>query len=131
MNSIKPIEITNAIITRVTLRIERGFVLDSWVFVEYESGGQGFGGFVLGGYPDTRAGHHDEQTNIAAEWIVSVMRAADVEDWDHLKGRSIRVRREGGFNGVILGIGHITKNDRWFMARERFAQMMKKSEAPA
>lgn len=127
------IEVVNAIIDSAHIKIERGFLLDSWIFVKYESGGQGFGGFVLGGIGDEKvpASRHAEQPNLAAEWIVSILRAADVEDWKDVPGKAVRIRRESGWGGKIIGIGHITKSDRWFMPAQRFAELIREQEAHA
>jgi hypothetical protein len=125
------VETVNAIIESARIGFERGFILDSWLSLDYSGSGQGFGGYVLGGFSDggkCPAAEHGHQPNFAAEWIVSVMRAADVENWADLKGKCVRVRRESGFNGRILGIGHITRDDRWFMPRDRFAALIKKLE---
>ena len=113
-------ETVNAIIEKATLVMERGFILSSWVFLNYGNSGQGFGGFTLGGSHGL-AGRHDQQANFAAAWIVGVMCAADVDDWSMLPGRAVRVRRNRtGSSGDIIGIGHITVDDRWFMPREVF-----------
>jgi len=122
------IEVVNAIIDSAHIKIERGFLLDSWIFVKYESGGQGFGGFVLGGIGDEKvpASRHAEQPNLAAEWLVSVLRAAGVEKWSEVPGKVIRVRRDHeGFGGRILGIGHAIKDDCWFMPEQRIAQLQR------
>jgi hypothetical protein len=116
-------EVVNAIIDSATIGFSRGFILDSWVQLNYESGSQGFGGFVLGGTPDAKAGDHSGP-NIAAEWIVSILRAADVDTWSALPGKSVRVRRGEGWGGKVLAIGHITKSDRWFCPEERFTAML-------
>lgn len=125
------IEIVNAIIESADIRIERGFMLDSWLSLDYGGTGQGFGGFVLGGFGDERvpAARHAEQPNLAAEWIISILRAADVENWKDVPGKSVRVRRESGWNGMVVGIGHITKDDRWFLPAQRFAEMIAAREA--
>jgi hypothetical protein len=123
-------ETVNAVIDSARIGVERGCFLDSWVFLNFEIGTQGFGGFVLGGEPGVTAGEHKSQPNLAAEWIMSVLRAADVEDWSKLKGRSVRVRRETGWNGKIRGIGHIIKDDRWFMPEEAFDFLLDRAKAP-
>lgn len=99
--------IQNAIISAATLRIERGFILDSWVHCDYGGCSQGFGGFAL--YLNKTAKHHSVLSE-AGHWIYRVMEIAGVEDWAHLKGRAIRVRAT---DGRINAIGHIIKED-WF-----------------
>lgn len=108
-------EIRNAIITAATLRIERDFILDSWVHVLLGGAGQGFGGFAL--YLGKLATHHTVESP-AGHWIYRVLEIAGVKDWDRLEGKAIRVRIE---NGRIEAIGHIV-NDDWFDPRKDFAE---------
>jgi hypothetical protein len=116
--------IRNAIIEAATLYIERGFILTSFVHLDYGGSGQGYGGYTLGGLPGSAAGAHGDCGNIAAEWITGIMRAADVEDWKSLPGKSVRVRlSEAGLGGQIEAIGHIIRDDRWFDAKEAFARI--------
>jgi len=118
--------ITNGIIRKASVGFDRDIFLSCWVFIEHEGGGtQGFGGWILGATPDAAAGNHASQPNLAGEWIVSVLRAADVESFSDVVGKSIRVvRATSGWNETILGIGHIIKDDRWFMAKERMESML-------
>lgn len=107
-------DIQNAVIDCVTLRIERGFILDSWVHVAFGGGSsQGFGGFAL--YLNKTATSHSIRSE-AGHWIYRVMEIAGVEDWAHLKGKAIRVCSEGG---RIVAIGHIVKDD-WFYPQKDF-----------
>ncbi len=117
----------NAIINSATLTLERGFILSSFIHLEYDDGGQGFGGYSLGGASGTNFGDHTGG-NFAAEWIVNVLRAADVEDWAKLTGKAVRIRKKGGWSSPIVGIGHIIKDDRWFYPEEAF-ERLKASEA--
>lgn len=127
------IEVVNAIIESARICISRGFLLDSWLSLDYGGTGQGFGGYVLGGIGDEKvpSAQHAEQPNLAAEWIVSILQAAGVDDWKDVPGKAVRVRREEGFNGRVTGIGHITRNDRWFLPEQRFAQMTQGRSHPA
>src|SRR5258708_1693693 len=118
-------EVVNAVIESATIRSDREFILLSHVFVNYETGTQGFGGYVLGGAKGWKAGEHADSPNLAAEWIVSILMAAGVEDWAQLPGCAVRIHREVGWSGKILGIGHIIKSDRWFFPSERFAAMQR------
>jgi hypothetical protein len=47
------------------------------------------------------------------------IQVAGVSDWSKVVGKSIRVKRESGLNGKVIGIGHITK-DIWFIPSEDF-----------
>ncbi len=124
-NTDKGAVVLNARIESVSIGLDRDAFLCGWVRVEKQDGfHQGFGGFVLGGIPGTKAGRHSEQRNLAAEWMVGVMRAADVEKYQDASGKIIRVRMCGdGFHATISAIGHAIKDDRWFCPAEAFKKM--------
>lgn len=107
-------EVCNAVISAATLRQERGFMLDSWIQVDYGDSGQGFGGFAL--YIG-RSGAHHRVESFAGHWLWRVMEIAGCEDWEHVVGKAIRCRVE---DGRILAIGHIIKDD-WFEPAADFA----------
>ena len=117
----------NAQIEKISIGLDRGFALCGWVHVKRQDGfHQGFGGFVLGGLPDSGAGRHGAQKNLAGEWLVSVMRAADVEDYSKAVGKVIRIRLDGeGFGSTITAIGHPLDEDKWFEPKSKFAEMTK------
>lgn len=111
--------IVNAVIEDASVGFDRGVFLGAWLSLNYGGTAQGFGGYVLGGTPDCKAGRHAEQPNLAAEFIVGCLRAADVEQWSQLKGKTIRVRKTDDW-GDIIAIGHIVKDDCWFEPKARF-----------
>lgn len=122
--------IENGRITSADIVFSRGFALDCWIMLEFDGSGQGFGGYVLGGNPfDTSAvcARHEEQRNLAADFIGGVMAVADVEKFSALTGKVIRVRRESPF-GAIEAIGHAFK-DRWYEPRIRMEMLARKVEA--
>lgn len=113
----------NATITAIRLGIEREFALTLWVDLDFgNSTGQAFGGACIGGVPGVKAGLHHEQRNIAAEYIVGVLRAAGCDDMSKLVGRNVRVRCDEA-SDKIVAIGHITKEDRWFTPAEAFKRL--------
>lgn len=114
--------ITNAIIDSVTLEIERGFVLTGHVFLNFEGGSQGYGGYALGGVGDAKCANHAEQPNLAAMWITGILRAAGEDSFFKLKGRVVRIGKDEEF-GPIRAIGHPIKNDRWFDFQDEFASL--------
>ena len=117
-------KIVNAVITGAAIQIDHGFALSVWLFLDYGGTSQGFGGYVLGGTSGAKCANHAEQPNIAAEFIVSCMRAGDVESFSALKGKTIRVKVNGDCSARnIVAIGHIIKDDRWFNPQERLGQM--------
>lgn len=115
----------NAKIESAAFTLDRGCFLCGWVHLERADGfHQGFGGFVLGGTPDCKAGRHGLQGNLAGAWAVGIMQAAEVEDYAKAAGKIVRVRIDKeGFGGTIIGIGHALKDDRWFIPKEVFESM--------
>lgn len=111
--------IENGRITSADIVFSRGFILDCNILIEFEASAQGFGGYVLGGKPfsDAACAKHEEQPNLAADWIAHVMAIADVEAFSKLPGKVIRVERETPY-GRIVAIGHAFK-DRWYRPDER------------
>jgi hypothetical protein len=116
---------TNAVVQDVTIGLE-GPALYMWARLNYGGTCQGFGGIVLGGRPDTTAGDHANQPNIAAEHIVGLLRACGVENVHECVGKAIRVRRTcEGMAGNIIAIGHIIDDDKWFNPKESYAKFEK------
>ena len=116
----------NAVIESTSLQLDREVFLSAWLHLDYGNGAhQGFGGYVLGGTPEAKAGDHKSQPNLAAEWIVSILLVAGVSKWSDLPGKTIRVRREGSegdWSGDVIAIGHIVK-DLWFNPKEAVAAL--------
>ena len=117
------IEIKNAIITRATITNERGFILSAWLNLEYGDGmSQCFGGYSL--YLSKESSHHNSclmGPNIAGLFIYKVMEIADVEYWDRVPSKTIRVKCDWN---KVYAIGHITK-DIWFDPAKEFESLRK------
>lgn len=123
--------VVNAVIESASIGLDRGFILSGWVFLDYGGGCQGFGGYVLGGMgEDCACANHAGQPNLAAEFIVGVLKAAGVEKWGDLPGKTLRVQKTGHY-GDIVAIGHVIKDDCWFNPKERFAAMLGRAEVTA
>ncbi len=120
----KEIEIKNAKIDSAKILIERGFALTAWLTLDYGGSGQSFGGYVL--YKvDVESKYSTDSINYAGIFISEIMRIADVDSWDDLPGKTIRVK---GDDSTIDEIGHIIK-DRWFNPKKRF-EAFKHDQAP-
>lgn len=109
-------EIKNAVITGANISIERGFILDMWLTLDYGGVCQGFGGYAL--YVSKESPNHKKES-VAGHFIYRCLEIADVESFDKLKGKTIRVRSEDGQS--IDAIGHIVKDD-WFNPKADFAK---------
>ena len=116
----------NAVIEHALLTRNDGdrCILGVWLSVNYGGSGQGFGGYAL--YLPKSFSHHKLES-VAGHFLYRCMEIAEVDDWDKMKGRTIRVRKEDEF-GRIVAIGHIVKND-WFDPKADFASIVKAEEA--
>lgn len=112
--------IQNAIIESAQIDMGDRGLLTSWLTLDYGNAGQGFGGFTL--YLPKDFKHHTIKGDFAGHFLFRCMQIAGVENWDKMKGKSIRVLREVGVSGRIIAIGHIIKDD-WFNPSEDFEKM--------
>lgn len=112
--------ICNAVIKSVELNDGDRGLLTAWLHLEYGSGGQGFGGYVL--YLPKSYDHH-ELKSFAGHFIFRCMEIAGVSSWEKMAGKTIRVRKADEF-GLIEAIGHIVKDD-WFSPEVEFAENKK------
>lgn len=90
-------EIVNARIRKTMIGIEDRGIFTAWVFLEWESSSQGFGGYFL-------------ENVCGPAWIRQVLEAVGVYSWEDLPGKYVRIDREPA---KILRIGHIIE-ERWF-----------------
>ena len=107
----------NARIESASLECEDHGILSSFIMLEFDGSGQGFGGYAL--YLPKECKHHKLQS-VAGHWIWRIMEIAGVKRWDDLRGKTIRVRHDKPY-GNIIAIGHIIKDD-WFNPREEFEE---------
>lgn len=115
----EPEEIKNAIIeSSIITTKERGF-LDAWIYVKYQGGGQGFGGYAL--YLPKSYSHHSIES-VAGHFIFRSMEIAGVDEWDKMTGKAIRVK---GSCSHISAIGHII-NDDWFCPTTDFEELKRR-----
>lgn len=104
-------EVMNARIRKTDLGFHDGFgsIRNSWLHLEGDGWGQGFGGFVLGGaYTDA--------------WVYGILETLECESWEKLAGQLIRVRRGPLWGDPIIAIGHPLK-ERWFNPKAVFAKL--------
>ena len=110
------VERKNAVITSATISSADHGVLSAWVFLKFDCGEQGFGGYTLY-LPKTYSHHRLESA--AGHFIWRVMEIAGVLKWEDLKGKTVRV---DATHSKVYGIGHIIKDD-WFYPEEDFKEV--------
>lgn len=108
-------EIKNAVIESTRLGYKDRGMLSAWIYLKYDGGGQGFGGYSLDGVGT--APKYERTPSLAAGiFIKGVLKALGVDDWEELPGTPIRVDAE---HTRVHGIGHYLKDD-WFYPEEEF-----------
>ncbi len=107
-------EIKNAKITGTTLGVEDHGILTCFLHLEYDGGGQGFGGYAFDA-PDRTLGRSG-RVGVAwgMEFIRRILDVVGVRNWEDLKGKHIRVRAN---SCKVSSIGNIIK-DKWFSPEE-------------
>ena len=103
--------VTNAKISSTMLGIEDHGIMTFSLMMDMGGCGQGFGGYAL----DGKAGNVGHSKSI--QCIRKILETVDVREWEDLKGKLVRIRKNDEFNGPILAIGHIIE-DRWFDIKE-------------
>ena len=104
-------EIRNAKIARTTLGYEDHGILTCFLHLEWEGGGQGFGGYGL----DAWVGERSEKgrrwgTAYGMEFVAQILKVVGVDAWEKLPGKFVRMEHDWG---KIYRIGHIT-DEKWF-----------------
>lgn len=101
--------IKNAVIDNVMLEIEDHGILSCFIGTKMENGFyQAFGGWSL--YLPPSYTYHDINS-FAGHFIYRVLEIAEVENWNDLVGKAIRVYSDWN---KIHAIGHIIDDD-WFI----------------
>jgi len=83
-----------------------GSHLTAYLYLKYDGGGQGFGGYVLGG-------------EYAWRFISRVLEVVGVERWEQLKGKYVRVRQD---MSKVHEIGNILE-EKWFNPTKEFEKL--------
>ena len=119
-DSKEAIKIKNAIITNTEILVDEPGCLSVWLYLEYEQGSQGFGGYAL--YLPEDFMHHNIR-GLAGHFIYRCLKIAGVKKWDELKEKAIRVKAS---HSKVYAIGHIIKDD-WFEPGKDFENLLKGS----
>jgi hypothetical protein len=126
------IEEKNAKITGTFFGIEDHGILQFYIYLDYESGAQGFGGYVLDEpvfsmdfddlheFEKKKGGRFVRRRGTAAglDSILKILEVLGVDKWEALSGTPCRVRSE---QSKVHSIGHYLK-DRWFSWDEHFKE---------
>lgn len=110
--------IENARITSTMLGVEDHGIMTCYLFLEFENGGCGFGGYALDTYDKEAEGRVG--TAAGMQMIAEILEPVGAESWEELPGKFIRCENEG-WGGKITRIGNIIK-DKWFSPEDFFAE---------
>ena len=102
------VEEKNATIESTFLGREDHRIMTAYLYLKYDGGGQGFGGYGLDTYnvaKKKREGHV-----FCGVFILCVLNTLEVESWEKLPGTPCRVRASWN---KVESIGHYLK-DQWF-----------------
>jgi hypothetical protein len=109
----------NAIITNAEIFVEDHGYLTAMLYLDYgDSGAQGFGGYAL----QHNSAKHEK--NFAGVFIRRVLEIVEVDSWDKLVGKTVRVRAS---HEKVHAIGNIVKN-KWFNPSEELHILEKGDE---
>lgn len=111
-------EIRNARISGTFLGVEDHGILTAYVNLEWQGGGQSFGGYALDEWSPgakTRFG-----TAYGMEFVKRTIATVGAASWEAMKGKHVRIDHDWG---KVYSIGHIT-DDEWFTPEEDLARFL-------
>lgn len=113
-------EIKNAIITSTMLGIEDHGIMSFYLYLDYGGSGQGAGGWCLD-TPIEQGGTFIRRIGTAGglTLIMEILKIANVEKWEDLKGKYIRVKSD---YGKVHAIGNIL-TDKWLDFEQFFKEV--------
>lgn len=109
-------KVYNALITGTMLGYEDHGIMTFFVYLEWDGGGVGFGGYALDKFDkeqDKRVG-----VGYSMDLLKEIMEVVGVQTWEQLKGKHVRVDSEG-WGGKALGLGNLLK-DKWIYPKDFF-----------
>lgn len=114
-------EIRNAQITSTRLGEDHG-CLTADIIIEGGALGCRYGGYCLDHW-FSNVGEYTSRDGYGA--IIELMKTLEVESWEELKGKYVRVEIEG-WGGNVVRVGHLI-NDNWFSFKEYFEKAKSKA----
>lgn len=115
-------EIINAKITSTSLGEDRG-CLTAYLTLKGDGWCYSYGGYCLDHW-FSDPGKYSSSDGYGA--IIELMKTLEVESWEELKNKYVRVEIEG-WSGKIFRIGHLMK-DKWFSFKDYFEQVQKEKK---
>lgn len=89
-------------ISKAVIEVEDHGILTFWLYFDFGSAGQGFGGIALDSYDakkELRVG-----TAAGMDLVSQLIKLFKVDRFEDIKGRVAYAIREEGFNGNIVGV---------------------------
>ena len=105
-------KIRNAIIESTMLGYEDHGIMTCMLYTMSAGVGQGFGGYAFDQWSEEDKKRYGRGYGI--EFIARILKTVGVNEWEHLKGKHIRVDAD---HTKIYGIGNIIE-DKWFYPAE-------------
>jgi hypothetical protein len=103
--------ILNAKIASTSLGDADYGIFTAWLHLEGHGWGVGFGGYGLDEY-DKASSQRVDKTGAGLEFIRAILDTLEVDTWEELPGKHVRVDSEG-VGGRCTRIGHLLK-EQWF-----------------
>ena len=111
--------IENGKITGTMLGKEDHGIMTFWLFVEFDSGVCGYGGYALDSYDAQTKKRIGAAAGMQA--IAEILDCVGVAKWEDLTGAFIRCEHQG-WGGKIIRIGNLIK-DKWFSLEAFFKEV--------
>lgn len=114
----KPIgRIANAQIKSTFLGREDHGIFTAFLYLDYGSSSQGFGGYTLGTLTteDKHQYNRGQSCKFGIKFLLQVLDVLEVESWERLPGTRLRVDKKDFLE--LYGIGHYLK-DKWLYPKE-------------
>lgn len=115
-------EIVNAKIADTSLGEDHG-CLTAYLILEGDGWGCSYGGYCLDHW-FSEPGKYGSSDGYGA--IIELMKTLEVDSWEQLKGRYVRVVNKGWGEGIDK-IGHLMK-DKWFSFKDYFKKVQKEEK---
>ena len=120
------LEHNNAKITGTKLGIEDHGIMTFMIYLEWDGGGIGFGGYALDQYDEALK----ERVGFSAsmDCIKEIMQTVGVENWEDLKGKYVVVE-SGGWGSKATGIRNILNEKKWFRPEQWFEERLSNAKS--